>query len=163
DMWKATIKGVFAYRLRLVLTGLAVVLGVAFVSGTFVLTDTLTGFFDDVFSQANRNIDWVVNARSADRGGSRGPTFSGAEVPVARFDFKVGDRIKVIPRGPVQEFSVAAIVGFGSNDNLGGATIVAWDLPTTQRELGRGAALDGISGTIKPGANLNQVLDSLGE
>jgi putative ABC transport system permease protein len=33
-MWRATIKGIFARKLRLALTTLAVLLGVAFVSGT---------------------------------------------------------------------------------------------------------------------------------
>ena len=40
-MWRATIKGVLARKVRLALTALAVVLGVTFVSGTYVLTDTL--------------------------------------------------------------------------------------------------------------------------
>ena len=39
-MWRATWKAVLARRLRLVLTATAVVLGVAFVTGTLVLTDT---------------------------------------------------------------------------------------------------------------------------
>ena len=40
-MWKATISGILARKVRLALTALAVVLGVTFVSGTYVLTDTL--------------------------------------------------------------------------------------------------------------------------
>ena len=39
-MWRATIRGLFARKVRLALTALAIVLGVAFVSGTYVLTDT---------------------------------------------------------------------------------------------------------------------------
>jgi putative ABC transport system permease protein len=39
---KATIKGLLAHKLRLALTALSVVLGVAFVAGTFVLTDTIS-------------------------------------------------------------------------------------------------------------------------
>ena len=37
-MWKATIRGIFARKVRLTLTALAVLLGVAFVTGTYVLT-----------------------------------------------------------------------------------------------------------------------------
>ena len=33
-MWKATVRGLFARKVRLTLTALAIVLGVAFVSGT---------------------------------------------------------------------------------------------------------------------------------
>ena len=40
-MFKATIKSLMAHKLRLALTALAVVLGVAFMAGTFVLTDTI--------------------------------------------------------------------------------------------------------------------------
>ena len=50
-LWAATLKGLLAYKLRLALTAAAVVLGVSFVTGTFVLTDTLTAFFDGVFKE----------------------------------------------------------------------------------------------------------------
>ncbi len=62
-MWRVTLKGLLAKKLRLVLTSIAVVLGVAFMSGTFVLTDTLGAVFDDLFSQQAEDIDAVVRAR----------------------------------------------------------------------------------------------------
>ena len=65
-MWKATIRGISARKVRLALTALAVVLGVAFVSGTYVLTDTLRGSFDLVFSETLSGVDVVVHAPSAD-------------------------------------------------------------------------------------------------
>ena len=40
-MWRITLKGVVAHRLRYALTALAVLLGVAFIVGTLVLTDTI--------------------------------------------------------------------------------------------------------------------------
>ena len=49
-MGHVTLKNLFAKKLRLVLTSLAVVLGVAFMSGTFVLTDTLGSVFDNLFA-----------------------------------------------------------------------------------------------------------------
>jgi putative ABC transport system permease protein len=60
-MFKTTLKGLFAHKLRLALTGLAIVMGVAFVSGTFVLTDTLTGFFDEAFAESTAGTDFVVS------------------------------------------------------------------------------------------------------
>ncbi len=39
-MLRATLKSVLSRKLRLILSGLAVILGVMFVSGAFVLTDT---------------------------------------------------------------------------------------------------------------------------
>ena len=43
-MWKVTLKGIWAKKGRFLLTGVAVMLGVAFVSGTFVLTATITEY-----------------------------------------------------------------------------------------------------------------------
>ena len=62
-MWKATIKGILARRVRLALTALAVVLGVTFVSGTYVLTDTLDHSFDNVFRQTVSGLDLIVAQR----------------------------------------------------------------------------------------------------
>ncbi|MEV0607973.1 FtsX-like permease family protein [Polymorphospora rubra] len=56
-MLRATLKSLLARKVRLVLSGLAVVLGVMFVSGAFVLTDTLSRSFDSVFADAYAGID----------------------------------------------------------------------------------------------------------
>jgi putative ABC transport system permease protein len=48
-MWKATIASLRAHRLRLMLTALSIVLGVAFVTGTLIFTDTLHNTFDQLF------------------------------------------------------------------------------------------------------------------
>lgn len=61
-MWRATIRGLLARKVRLLLTALAVVLGVAFVSGTYVLTDTLKASFGSVFSEFASGSDLVVQA-----------------------------------------------------------------------------------------------------
>ncbi len=45
-MWRATFKSLLAKKLRLVLTAISVVLGVGFVAGTYVLTDTMNAAFD---------------------------------------------------------------------------------------------------------------------
>ena len=46
-----------AHKLRLVLSGLAVLLGVAFVAGTYVFTDTLQKTFDDLFSSTVADVE----------------------------------------------------------------------------------------------------------
>ncbi|MBW4700875.1 ABC transporter permease [Micromonospora sp. RL09-050-HVF-A] len=56
-MLRATLKSLLARKVRLLLSGLAVVLGVMFVSGAFVLTDTLGRSFDAVFADAYEGID----------------------------------------------------------------------------------------------------------
>src|SRR3954468_13996815 len=65
-MWKATVKGIVAHRVRLVLSMVAVLLGVAFVAGTYVLTDTLQHSYDGLFTQTVANVDVVVRLRGED-------------------------------------------------------------------------------------------------
>lgn len=62
-MWRATIRGLIAKKFRLVLTSIAIVLGVAFMAGTFVLTDTLGNVFDQLFANTTKGVDTVVRAR----------------------------------------------------------------------------------------------------
>ncbi|HZP29000.1 MAG TPA: FtsX-like permease family protein [Acidimicrobiia bacterium] len=62
-MGRVTIKGLLAKKFRLALTSLAVVLGVAFMAGTFVLTDTLGNVFDSLFAKASQGVDAVVRSR----------------------------------------------------------------------------------------------------
>jgi putative ABC transport system permease protein len=68
-MWTATLKGILARKLRLALTTLAVLLGVAFVTGTFVLTDTMERSFDLIFRRTVTDVDLVVRARDPYTGG----------------------------------------------------------------------------------------------
>ena len=59
-MRNVTIKGLLAHKLRLALTSLAIVLGVTFISGSFVLTDTLHSTFSGLFSNIYSKIDFQV-------------------------------------------------------------------------------------------------------
>lgn len=63
-MWKTTLNGLLAHKLRFALTALAVFLGVAFMAGTLVLTDTVGQAFDDLFADANADTDAVVREKS---------------------------------------------------------------------------------------------------
>jgi putative ABC transport system permease protein len=47
-MWKVTWKNLFARKLRLLLSAFAIILGVAFVAGSFVLTDTIRSAFTGI-------------------------------------------------------------------------------------------------------------------
>ncbi|GAA4586584.1 putative ABC transport system permease protein [Actinoplanes octamycinicus] len=62
-MLRATLKSLLARKLRLILSGLAVVLGVMFVSGSFVVTDTLNRTFDSIFADAFSGTDVSVSAK----------------------------------------------------------------------------------------------------
>src|SRR6266545_1425265 len=76
-MLRATLKGLLARKLRLLLSGLAVVFGVMAVSGALVLTDNLGRSFDALFQTVNQNLDVQVRgAQHVDAGqrGGRGVT-----------------------------------------------------------------------------------------
>ncbi len=62
-MTVVALKGLFARRLRAVLTALAIVLGVAMVSGSFVLTDTISKAFDTIFTSSYSHTDAVVSGK----------------------------------------------------------------------------------------------------
>ena len=64
-MFKVTLQSLAAKKLRLVLTSIAVVLGVAFMAGTFVLTDTLGSVFDNLFADTTKGVDAAVRSREA--------------------------------------------------------------------------------------------------
>jgi putative ABC transport system permease protein len=59
-MGNVTIKGLLAHKLRLALTSLAIVLGVTFIAGTFVLTDTLHNVFYSLVGNVYQKIDFEV-------------------------------------------------------------------------------------------------------
>ena len=59
------LKGLLGRKLRAALTAFAIVLGVAMVSGTFVLTDTIQAAFTTVFTKVYSKTDAVISARSA--------------------------------------------------------------------------------------------------
>jgi putative ABC transport system permease protein len=64
-MFKVTLKGLLAHKVRLVTTSIAIILGVAFVAGTLVLTATVSKTFNDLFSDIYRNTDAVVRAKQS--------------------------------------------------------------------------------------------------
>ncbi len=61
-MFNATLKSLLSRKLRLLLSGLAVVLGVMAVSGALVLTDSLGRSFDALFQTIDANVDVAVVA-----------------------------------------------------------------------------------------------------
>ena len=225
-MWKVTVKGLMAHKLRLALTALAIVLGVTFISGTFVLTDTLHNTFTTLFGHVYQNVDFVVRGKAAfndtsgtadrksvpesvestvrripgvaeadgsvtgyaqfiapdgkaittggaptlgfsfnpnDRlsvltvvGGTAptGPSDVAMDVATAqKYHFKVGDHVRILLLGPTRTFTISGLVKFGSADNLAGATLAAFDLPTAQQLFGDVGHLDSINVVAQPGTD----------
>jgi putative ABC transport system permease protein len=225
-VWRVTIKGLLAHKLRLALTAIAIVLGVTFISGTFVLTDTLHNVFTSLFGTIYQNIDFQVRgvAQLTTSGGNavRNPipesilpavkgvsgveTAAGSVTGYAQFvspdgtaiqsggaptiglsfdpdprlsalhvvqggppttphdvvmdegtaqkyNFKVGEQVRILLPGPSQTFTITGIARFGTANNLAGATLAAFDLPTAQRLLDKVGQFDSINVVAAPGAD----------
>ena len=65
-MIRVALRGLLGRKFRAVLTAIAIVLGVAMISGTLVLTDTIDRAFDRIFVQSYAGTDAVVQAASSD-------------------------------------------------------------------------------------------------
>ncbi len=231
-MLHATLKSLLARKLRLGLTALSIVLGVGFVAGTFVLTDTMNKAFDDLFTQAASGSDVIVRATSAFEPSQAGPGGGGGEqrnpipqdlvatvagVPGVRSaeggvtgyaqmvdpktgdtiggvgpptlganwnqtanatlelrsgnpptgpdqvavdaatakksELSVGQTIRILFQGPSREFRIVGIVGFGTADNLGGATLALFDTATAHQVLGKEGVVDEIDVVADPGVS----------
>jgi putative ABC transport system permease protein len=63
-MISVALKGLAGRKLRVLLTALAIVLGVAMVSGTYVLTDTIKSAFDQIFAGSYKNTSAVITGKS---------------------------------------------------------------------------------------------------
>ena len=236
-MWRATIKGLFAHKLRLGLTALAIVLGVAFVAGTFILTDTMGRAFDNLFATVNQGVAVEVTgipkfeangpsgqagspervpaglldtirgvsgvrdavgrlsgyAQLVDKNGKaisthgaptlgvtwiddpalnslrlregRSPTSSGEIVIDAATAQKnglgVGDPVTVLLQGPSMQATIVGIAGFGSANNLGGATLVVFDVQTAQKIFDAPGQFDGIEVAAAQGVTPTELKDRI--
>jgi putative ABC transport system permease protein len=82
-VFRATLKSLFARKVRLALTALSVVLGVGFMAGTYVLTDTTTEAFDELIAKATSTVDAIVRSEVAfDPGQGQGPAGCNEREPV---------------------------------------------------------------------------------
>jgi putative ABC transport system permease protein len=64
-MLRFALKGLAGRKFRASLTALAIVVGVAMISGTYVLTDTIDNGFNSIFSVSYKNADVVVSGKAA--------------------------------------------------------------------------------------------------
>src|SRR5437667_9962820 len=64
-MMTVTLRGLAGRRLRATLTAIAIVLGVAMISGGYVLTDTINAAFDTLFQVSYKNADIVISGKAA--------------------------------------------------------------------------------------------------
>ncbi len=80
-MIRVALKGLAGRKLRAALTAVAIVLGVAMISGTYILTDTIKSAFGTVFTTVYKHTDGIITGKSAvggEEGGENAapPSFS---------------------------------------------------------------------------------------
>ncbi len=228
-MWRVTIRGVLARKVRLLLTALAVVLGVTFVSGTYVLTDTLHASLGELFQQYATGSDLVIAAQHqvGDRATQRnripaslaqvarstpgvqdanpfligdakliekdgttaiqslgavtlgiswagGRTVGPARVVTGReprragevaidagtakrYGFVAGDTIRVLLTGAARPYRVVGTLALGDREDLGFATVAAFDPATAARGFDAVGLADFVFVKVRPGADLGGV------
>src|ERR671931_1974424 len=113
-MLGVALKGLATRKLRALLTGLAIVLGVAMISGTYVLTDTINQGFNTIFETSYKNADAVISGKAA---------FSSSgdnQIENPTFTDTVLAKVKAIPDVSFAEGSVTsnAVKLVGSNGKL---------------------------------------------
>ena len=106
-MGRVTLRNLAAHKIRLVLTAVAVILGVAFVAGTLMFTDTMNKRFDELFSNISQDIAVDVRAKKVVGGDDDG--MSAQPIPASVLETVKGvDGVKD-PIGNVTGY--AAVVG----------------------------------------------------
>ena len=122
-MIRIALKGMARRKLRTALTAIAIVLGVALITGTYVLTDSIKGAFGGIFNQVYRNTDATVTGKAAidlgDNGTTTAPPFSDTLLPqvralpdVASAVGGVGGTAHIIVDGKVIHYGGAPNLGF---------------------------------------------------
>ena len=83
-MIRVALRGLAGRKLRACLTALAIVLGVAMVSGTYVLSDTISKGLDTIFTDSYKNADAVISGRKATDAGDGATTTPFPQAVLAR-------------------------------------------------------------------------------
>jgi putative ABC transport system permease protein len=101
-MVAVALKGLAGRKFRASLTALAVVLGVAMISGTYVLTDTINNGFDTIFTQSYKNADVIISGKAAFENNEG----NGVETP--SFPESILPKVRALPDVAVAEGSVTS-------------------------------------------------------
>jgi putative ABC transport system permease protein len=127
-MIRFTFGGLLSRKLRTALTALAIVLGVAMISGTYVLTDSIDDAFDEIFTEARQGSDVVISGRSAF------DLSEGSGVAEPSFDESLLEEVQQLPgvgvaEGTVDSESTSLIDQDGDAIVFGGAPNLGFAIP----------------------------------
>jgi putative ABC transport system permease protein len=143
---RVALKGLAGRKLRAALTAIAIVLGVALITGTYVLTDSIKGAFGGIFTSVYRGTDATVTGKAAfdlsNNGTTTAPPFAESLLPKIRNLPDVADAVGGVG-GSAHLIVGGKVVHFGGAPNLG------FSVDPTQPELNSLSLVDG----KWPGAN----------
>ncbi|HJQ75250.1 MAG TPA: ABC transporter permease, partial [Gaiellaceae bacterium] len=121
-MIRIALRGMARRKLRTALTAIAIVLGVALITGTYVLTDSIKGAFGGIFTSVYRGTDATVTGKSAfnlsDSGTTTAPPFNESLLPLIRSLPDVADAVGGVG-GNAHLVLNGKVVHFGGAPNLG--------------------------------------------
>ncbi|HEV3407491.1 MAG TPA: FtsX-like permease family protein [Gaiellaceae bacterium] len=130
-MIAVALKGLAGRKLRATLTALAIVLGVAMISGTYVITDTIDRAFSEIFDESYAGTDVVVSGKGADI------SFQGLTSPTPPIPERLVERVRAVPEvelamGGVYEETATKIIGKdGKAINTQGAPSLGFGVDTS--------------------------------
>jgi putative ABC transport system permease protein len=117
------LKGLLGRKLRTTLTAVAIVLGVAMVSGTYVLTDSIDKAFNSIFTDVYRGTDATITPKSAfdaeDGSGTSEAPFDESLLAEVKALPEVADAIGGVANENTQLVKDGKAIVFGGAPNLG--------------------------------------------
>ena len=128
-MIRVALRGLSGRKFRTVLTAIAIVLGVAMMSGAYVLTDTIDKAFDAIFVESYADTDAVVTGKDA------GISFEGETAPPGPIPEDVLEQVRgvsgvEVAAGTVTDFQTKLIKADGESIDTGGAPSFAFGVET---------------------------------
>jgi putative ABC transport system permease protein len=134
-MFTATLRGMVAHKLRLVLTTASIALGIAFLAGTFILTDTMKLAFDQLFGKVSAGTDAVVRTEAAYA------ESDGVGLSRSPIDAAVLDQVRKVDGVRAAEGSVSGYALLTDNDGRavltkGGAPTMGYSMPADKELRG---------------------------
>ena len=126
---KVALRGMAGRKLRAILTALAIVLGVAMMSGAYVLTDTIDKAFDTIFVESYAGTDVVVTGKEA------GISFEGESAQAPPIPEETLDRVRSVDgvevaAGSLLDFQTKLLRPDGEAIGTGGAPAFAFGIET---------------------------------
>ena len=128
-MIRVALRGLSGRKFRTVLTAIAIVLGVAMMSGAYVLTDTIDKAFDAIFVESYAGTDAVVSGEDA------GISFEGEQSQPAPIPEDVLEQVRgvdgvEVAAGSVTDFQTKLLKPDGEPIDTGGAPSFAFGIDT---------------------------------